>query len=57
MSQATRTFSPPEIALTGQANLYELIREDIITGRLGPNERLKVADLATRYHTSTNPVR
>jgi DNA-binding GntR family transcriptional regulator len=57
MSPADRTFRPPETVLTGQANIYELIREDIITGRLGPNERLKVADLAARYHTSTNPVR
>ncbi len=37
--------------------MYELIREDIISGTLGPNERLKVADLAERYGTSTNPVR
>jgi DNA-binding GntR family transcriptional regulator len=37
--------------------VYELIREDIISGRLGPNERLKVADLAERHGTSTNPVR
>jgi DNA-binding GntR family transcriptional regulator len=39
------------------ASVYELIREDIISGRLGPNERLKVADLAERYGTSTNPIR
>ena len=39
------------------ASVYELIREDIISGRLGPNTRLKVADLAERYGTSTNPVR
>ncbi|WP_108396067.1 GntR family transcriptional regulator [Devosia submarina] len=38
-------------------SVYELIREDIISGTLGPNERLKVADLAERYGTSTNPVR
>ena len=39
------------------ASVYELIREDIISGRLNPNERLKVAELAERYATSTNPVR
>jgi DNA-binding GntR family transcriptional regulator len=39
------------------ASVYELIREDIIEGRLTPNERLIVADLARRHGTSTNPVR
>lgn len=39
------------------ASVYELIREDIISGKLGPNARLKVADLAERYGTSTNPIR
>lgn len=39
------------------ASIYELIREDIVSGRLVSNERLKVAELATRYETSTNPVR
>lgn len=38
-------------------SVYEMIREDIISGRLGPGERLKVAELAERYDTSTNPVR
>ena len=38
-------------------SVYEMIREDIVSGRLGPNERLKVAELAERYETSTNPVR
>lgn len=37
--------------------LYELIREDIIEGRLAANERLVVAELAKRHGTSTNPVR
>lgn len=37
--------------------VYERIRDEIISGRLGPNERLKVSDLAARYGTSTNPVR
>jgi len=37
--------------------LHERIRDDIISGRLEPNQRLKVSDLATQYGTSTNPVR
>jgi DNA-binding GntR family transcriptional regulator len=39
------------------ASLYQLIREDIIEGRLAANERLVAADLAERHGTSTNPVR
>ena len=39
------------------SQLYELIREDIIEGRLAANERLVVADLAKRHGTSTNPIR
>jgi DNA-binding GntR family transcriptional regulator len=39
------------------ASVYEKIREDIISGRLGPNERLIVADLAKQHQTSTNPIR
>ncbi len=39
------------------ASVYGLIREDIIEGRLKPNERLVAADLARRHGTSTNPVR
>lgn len=39
------------------ATVYELIREDIISGRLKANERLVVADLASRHHSSSNPVR
>lgn len=34
-----------------------MIREDIISARLEPSARLKIADLAERYGTSTNPVR
>jgi DNA-binding GntR family transcriptional regulator len=40
-----------------EASIYERIRDDIIQGRLGANERLKVAELAERMGTSTNPVR
>jgi DNA-binding GntR family transcriptional regulator len=38
-------------------SVYHLIREDIIEGRLKPNERLVAAELARRHGTSTNPVR
>lgn len=38
-------------------SLYQIIRDDIISGRLQSNERLVVADLALRHKTSTNPVR
>lgn len=42
---------------TGGASIYERLRDDIIHGRVKANERLKVADLASRMGTSTNPVR
>jgi DNA-binding GntR family transcriptional regulator len=54
--QETNTVRP-EDNLEQQASVYEMIREDIISARLVSNERLKVADLAERYGTSTNPVR
>jgi DNA-binding GntR family transcriptional regulator len=38
-------------------SIYERLRDDIISGRVKANERLKVADLAARMGTSTNPVR
>lgn len=47
----------PIAASSEGASVYELIREDIIEGRLAANERLVVADLALRHGTSTNPVR
>ena len=37
------------------ASVYQLIREDIIEGRLKPNDRLVAADLARRHGTTTNP--
>lgn len=49
----TNEFAASEQPLS----IYELIREDIISGRLEPNARLKVSELATRYGTSTNPIR
>lgn len=50
------TAAQPEPDLD-QASVYERIRRDIISGQLAPNERLKVAELALRYETSTNPIR
>lgn len=47
--------APP--AAARPMSVYELIREDIISGRLPANGRLKVAELAERHGTSTNPVR
>ncbi len=56
-----RAKPPPGIdpidASSEGASVYQLIREDIIEGRLRANERLIVADLALQHGTSTNPVR
>jgi DNA-binding GntR family transcriptional regulator len=38
-------------------SVYDRLRDDIIHGRVKPNERLKVSELASRMGTSTNPVR
>ena len=58
---AFRAKPPPRIdhlgASTEGASIYELIRDEIISGRLKPNERLVAAELAQRHGTSTNPVR
>jgi DNA-binding GntR family transcriptional regulator len=59
MTQTEATLLPldgPSPAPEGPG-VYELIREDIISGRLAANERLIVADLARRHRTSSNPVR
>jgi DNA-binding GntR family transcriptional regulator len=52
---------PPTEMLLGPVqrpgSIYELIRDDIVHGRLAPNARLKVGELAAAYGTSTNPVR
>jgi DNA-binding GntR family transcriptional regulator len=39
------------------SSIYERVLHDILDGRLQANERLKVTALASRYGTSTNPVR
>ena len=40
---------------SGGASVYNLIREDIIEGRLGANERLVAADLARRSRPDSGP--
>lgn len=56
-------ISPPagledmDVSSQRALSLYEAIREDILAGKLEPNERLVVADLAERFGTSTNPIR
>jgi DNA-binding GntR family transcriptional regulator len=42
---------------TGYQRLQQLLREDILTGRIPEGSRLKVGDIAARYDTSTNPAR
>ncbi len=44
-------------AQAGYTRLRDLIRTDIVAGRLRPGERLKIAELAARYDTSSIPVR
>jgi DNA-binding GntR family transcriptional regulator len=58
MEHLSETIATPDALGTYEPNsVYELLREDIIAGRLAANERLKVSALADRYGTSTNPVR
>lgn len=45
-------LDPPEAG-----SIYQAIRDDIVNGRLAPNERLVISALAARYGTSTNPIR
>ncbi|NLS07780.1 GntR family transcriptional regulator [Rhizobium sp. P32RR-XVIII] len=52
-----RPYEGDELVEDGGATIYERLRDDIIHGRLKANERLKVAELASRMGTSTNPVR
>ena len=57
MSGTIAIKEPEDEGVDQTGSVYALIRDDIISGRLGANERLKVADLAERHGTSTNPVR
>ena len=56
-----RATPPPGLEEDGTsregASVHQMIRDDIIAGRLAPNERLVVTDLARQHDTSTNPVR
>jgi DNA-binding GntR family transcriptional regulator len=54
---APRGIDPVDGSGDRADSLYETIRDDIIAGRLKPNERLVVADLAAKHGTSTNPIR
>lgn len=53
----TAVLTRPEPAQTGYHRLRDLIRTDIVAGRLEPGSRLKIAELAARYATSAIPVR
>ena len=58
MTNRMEAVPADEIATSAEgATVYELIREDIISGRIEANARLKVAELAERHQTSSNPVR
>ena len=57
MAATTSIDEPADDSVDAAATVYELIRDDIISGRLVANQRLKVAELAERHGTSTNPVR
>ncbi len=58
MDELSDTIAAPgALAAYEHNSVYELLREEIIEGRLTANERLKVSALAERYGTSTNPVR
>ena len=55
------TANPPNAAQddsdVAPDSVYVRIRQDVLSGRLSANERLKISSLAERYQTSTNPVR
>ncbi|RYE09856.1 MAG: GntR family transcriptional regulator [Hyphomicrobiales bacterium] len=57
MSDVVAIEAPAPDTAEPAASVYELIRDDIISGRLTANQKLIVADLAERFGTSTNPVR
>jgi len=41
----------------GYERLQQLLRDEILEGRIPAGARLKVSDIATRFNTSTNPAR
>ncbi len=44
-------------AATGYSRLAQLLRDEILEGRIDVGARLKVAEVAARYGSSTNPTR
>jgi DNA-binding GntR family transcriptional regulator len=48
---------PPPKREPDYGRLQQLLREDILEGRIPAGSRVKVSDIAQRYHTSTNPAR
>ena len=57
MTGTIATEEPGPDAEEPSASVYELIRDDIISGRLIANQKLIVSELAQQHGTSTNPVR
>jgi DNA-binding GntR family transcriptional regulator len=51
------TLAPAATGPAPEESVYLRLRQDVLSGRLPANERLKVSTLAKRYQTSTNPVR
>ncbi len=57
ISKLSDAITDPSRSEDVGASVYEQLRDDIISGRVKANERLKVAELAGRLGTSTNPIR
>ena len=48
----------PELDFSATAQApYKTIRDDIIDGKLLPDEKLKIRDLRLRYNTGSSPLR
>lgn len=54
---ADKRDQDPAAASTRYRRIQDLIREDIVGGRLPPDLHLKTADLAAQYGVSANPIR
>jgi GntR family transcriptional regulator, rspAB operon transcriptional repressor len=50
-------MSTPENSETSKTKIHTELRRSIITGKLQPNERLDIQDLANSYGSSVTPVR
>ena len=50
-------FDPIAASTESTDQLYSAIREDIVSGRLKPNQRIVVTELAILHGSSTTPVR